>query len=59
MNQSTGLQPSANFNKGDKVIIIDGPFSNFTGVVVQVAANLLTVSIEFAGNPMNVELDSQ
>ncbi|MEW6386119.1 MAG: transcription termination/antitermination protein NusG [Thermodesulfobacteriota bacterium] len=52
-------KPKIKFETGDKVQVIDGPFSNFTGVVDEVRADRgrVRVMISVFGRPTPVELE--
>jgi transcriptional antiterminator NusG len=52
-------KPKFIYEKGERVQIIDGPFSNFTGVVEEVnhVRNTLKVMVTIFGRPTPVELD--
>jgi len=52
-------KPKVLFEKGDKVKVIDGPFTNFTGEVDEVKAekSKLRVLISVFGRPTPVELE--
>jgi len=52
-------KPKIKFETGDKVQVVDGPFSNFTGVVDEVRADRgrVRVMISVFGRPTPVELE--
>jgi len=52
-------KPKIKFEMGDKVQVIDGPFTNFTGVVDEVRADRgrVKVMISVFGRPTPVELE--
>lgn len=52
-------KPKVSFDKGELVRIIDGPFTNFTGVVedVKPEKGKLSVSVSIFGRPTPVELE--
>ena len=52
-------KPKYMFEKGEQVKIIDGPFSNFTGVVedINLDRNTLKVMVTIFGRHTPVELD--
>ena len=51
--------PSMKFNSGDKVKVIDGPFSDFTGSVEETLPlkSKVKVTVSIFGRPTPVELD--
>ncbi len=51
--------PEMKFNMGDKVKVIDGPFSDFTGTVEEVnpLKSKVKVTVSIFGRPTPVELD--
>ena len=52
-------RPHISFNLGDAVTVIDGPFSNFNGVVEEINEEKakVKVSVSIFGRPTPVELD--
>ena len=52
-------KPKYVFDKGETVKIVDGPFSNFTGIVedVNLDRNTLRVMVTIFGRQTPVELD--
>jgi transcription termination/antitermination protein NusG len=57
MKQANSPKPAYALKKGDEVRIIDGPFSNFPGIIEEVNLNTLKVSIEIMGRKILVQLD--
>ncbi|MCB0411068.1 MAG: transcription termination/antitermination factor NusG [Bdellovibrionales bacterium] len=51
--------PKVNFNTGDAVMVIDGPFSNFNGTVEEInqEKGKVKVLVSIFGRPTPVELD--
>ena len=51
--------PVMKFNSGDKVKVIDGPFSDFTGTIEETLPlkNKVKVTVSIFGRPTPVELD--
>ena len=56
MRQANNPKPTYELKKGDEVRIIDGPFSNFLGLIEYVDLNTLKVSTEIMGRKILVEL---
>ena len=52
-------KPKFMFDKGETVKVIDGPFSNFTGLVeeVNLERNTVKVMVTIFGRPTPVELE--
>ncbi|MDR2140586.1 MAG: transcription termination/antitermination protein NusG [Deltaproteobacteria bacterium] len=52
-------KPKFHFDEGDEIKVVDGPFSNFTGIVEEVNEDKgkLRVLISIFGRPTPVELD--
>jgi transcriptional antiterminator NusG len=52
-------KPKYNFEEGDEIKVIEGPFNSFTGVVEEVHEDKgkLKVLISIFGRPTPVELD--
>ncbi len=52
-------RPKYNFEKGDSVLVVDGPFINFNGTVEEVRPDKgkLRVLVSIFGRPTPVELD--
>ena len=52
--------PAMKFNHGDKVKVIDGPFTDFTGTVEEInpLKSKVKVTVSIFGRPTPVELDA-
>ncbi len=56
---ATRPKPRVSFEEGETVRVIDGPFANFTGVVVELKAEKqkVRVNVSIFGRATPVELD--
>jgi len=57
--KSTAPESDSAFRVGDQVKVVDGPFSEFTGIVedVDAAKEKMTITVSIFGRPTKVELD--
>ena len=57
--KSTAPETDSAYRVGDQVKVVDGPFSDFTGIVedVDAAKDKMTITVSIFGRPTKVELD--
>lgn len=57
--KTTAPETDSAYRTGDRVKVIDGPFSEFTGVIeaIDSAKNKVTITVSIFGRPTKVELD--